>query len=129
MLELPETLELPERPEIIIVSEEDMESGMESDVVEQVTGSDQREDLSPPRQSPMSAWVVRVEDYADEQAALELRDRLRREGFASFVRHSDAVTDPFSVLVGPMIRQETAEQALSRVAALLQNSPVIMSFP
>ena len=139
--ELSDTLKLPERPEIIIVSEEDMESEMESDiesdiesniesdVIEQMTVSDEREDLSPPRQSPLSAWVVRVEDYVDEQAALELRDRLRRAGFASFVMDRDASTDPFSVLVGPMIRQETAEKALSEVAALLQNSPVIMSYP
>ena len=124
-----EPLETPERPEIIIVSEEDKVSGIGSDVIEQMTGSESSEDVLSPRQSPMSAWVVRVEDYVDEQAALELRDRLRRAGFASFVRDREASTDPFSVLVGPMIKQETAEIALGRVAELLQNSPVIMNYP
>ena len=131
--ELPDTLELPERPEIVIVSEEDVQSNreraIESDVLEQTTVSDQREDSASIRQPSMSAWVVRVEDYVDEQAALELRDRLRSAGFASFVRPRDASTDPFSVLVGPMIKRETAEKALGSVAAMLQNSPSIMSYP
>ena len=139
--ELPDTLELPERPEIVIVSEEDLQSDrqndregdrerdIESDVVEQTTDSNQREDSASTRQPSMSAWVVRVEDYVDEQAALELRDRLRSAGFASFVRDRDASTDQFSVLVGPMIKRETAEKALGSVAAMLQNSPSIMSYP
>lgn len=88
-----------------------------------------RENLSTTTQPPLTAWVVQAASFTDEDGALALRDQLRRAGFASFVRDRDANTDPFRVLVGPMIKQESAEKARQEVATLLQNDPVIMSYP
>lgn len=116
-----------------------------ADVDEEVIGDDTADDSpgndaiepdsQPPKdptltaRPPLTAWVVEAAIFSDEQQAIALRDRLRGAGFASFVRDRDAGTDPFRVLVGPMIKQETAERARRSVAALLQNSPVIISYP
>lgn len=78
---------------------------------------------------PLTAWVVQAASFTEESGALALRDQLRREGFASFVRDRDASTDPFRVLVGPMIKEYSAEKARKEVAALLQNDPVVLSYP
>jgi len=78
---------------------------------------------------PRTAWVVQAASFVDENDALLLRDRLRDAGYASFVRDRDANTDPFRVLVGPMIKQASAEKARKSVSALLNNDPFIMSYP
>ncbi|MFK7995951.1 MAG: SPOR domain-containing protein [Granulosicoccus sp.] len=88
-----------------------------------------RENLSTATKPPLTAWVVQAAAFIAETDALLLRDQLRRAGFASFVRDRDVSTDPFRVMVGPMIKQESAEKARKSVAELLQNDPVIMSYP
>ncbi|MFK7858667.1 MAG: SPOR domain-containing protein [Granulosicoccus sp.] len=96
------------------------------------TAGVEREISEEPPTSPqpsLTAWVVQAASFVEEVDALSLRDRLRSAGFASFVRDRDASTDPFRVLVGPMIKQESAEKARKSVAALLQNNPLIMSYP
>ena len=77
----------------------------------------------------LTAWVVQAAAFTQENDAWALRDQLRSAGYASFVRDRDAETDPFRVLVGPMIREQTAEKARKSVAALLNNDPIIMSYP
>jgi len=82
-----------------------------------------------PTLPPITAWVVLAAALNDEPAAVLLRDQLRRAGFASFIRDREASTDPFRVLVGPMIKKQSAERARERVAALLKSDPVIMVYP
>lgn len=77
----------------------------------------------------LTAWVVQAAAFTQENDARALRDQLRSAGYASFVRDRDAETDPFRVLVGPMIREQSAEKARKSVAALLNNDPIIMSYP
>lgn len=77
----------------------------------------------------LSAWVVQAAALSAESDALALRDKLRSAGFASFVRDRDADTEPFRVLVGPMIKQATAETARSNVGALLKNDPILLTYP
>ena len=77
----------------------------------------------------LTAWVVQAAAFAGEQDALAVRDQLRAAGFASFVRDRELTSDPFRVLVGPMIRKQRAEQTRKSVADLLQTDPVIMSYP
>jgi len=97
------------------------------DVIE--AGQELGEDFSAGTRLPLTAWVIQAASFTNESDAVTLRDRLRRAGFASFVRDRDASTDPFRVLVGPMIKQESAEKARKSVAALLQNDPLILSYP
>lgn len=100
-------------------------SGGTEDVAEALV----RRSLSDSRQVLLSAWVVQAAAYSEEADALLVRDQLRSAGFASFVRDQEIDTDPFRVLVGPMIKQETADIARDRVAALLQNDPVVTTYP
>lgn len=79
--------------------------------------------------APLTAWVVQAGSFSDHENALAVRDQLRRSGFASFVRDRDAVTDPFRVLVGPMISEQSAADSRAKVEALLGNEAVVRSYP
>lgn len=107
-------------PEPLPVSEPESELAPEPEV---------RNDPGQTTQPALTAWVVQAGAFVNEEDALAVRDQLRRAGFASFVRDRDANSDPFRVLVGPMIRKQRAEQARENVAALLNNDPIIMSYP
>jgi DedD protein len=79
--------------------------------------------------APLTAWVVQAGSFNDYENALAVRDQLRRSGFASFVRDRNAVADPFRVLVGPMISEQSAADSRSKVEALLGNEAVVRSYP
>jgi DedD protein len=79
--------------------------------------------------APLTAWVVQAGSFNDYENALAVRDQLRRSGFASFVRDRNAVTDPFRVLVGPMISEQSAADSRSKVEALLGKEAVVRSYP
>lgn len=78
---------------------------------------------------PLTAWVVQVGSFNDHENALAVRDQLRRSGFASFVRDRNAVSDPFRVLVGPMISEQSAADSRTKVEALLGYEAVVRSYP
>lgn len=79
--------------------------------------------------APLTAWVVQAGSFNDQENALAVRDSLRRSGFASFVRDREAVTDPFRVLVGPMISRNSADDARKKVESILGRSALVMSYP
>ena len=79
--------------------------------------------------APLTAWVVQAGSFNDHENAIAVRDQLRRSGFASFVRDRNAVTDPFRVLVGPMISEQSADISREKVEALLGNTAVVRSYP
>jgi len=81
------------------------------------------------REAPLTAWVVQAGSFNDHENALAVRDKLRRSGFASFVRDREAVTDPFRVLVGPMITEQSASNSRIKVEELLGNAAVVRSYP
>lgn len=89
-----------------------------------------REALEQNRSSaPLTAWVVQAGSFNQQANAVAVRDRLRRGGFASFVRDRESNSDPYRVLVGPMISKESAEQARERVVQLLGRDAMVMSYP
>jgi DedD protein len=79
--------------------------------------------------APLTAWVVQAGSFRDENNAIAVRDRLRRAGFASFVRDRELPTDPYRVLVGPMIREAGAKAARDQVVALLGRDAIVLSYP
>lgn len=79
--------------------------------------------------APLTAWVVQAGSFNDQENAVAVRDRLRRGGFASFVRDRESVAEPFRVLVGPMISEESANSARLRVVELLGVDAMIMTYP
>ncbi len=79
--------------------------------------------------APLTAWVVQAGSFNDQANAVAVRDQLRRGGFASFVRDRESVTEPFRVLVGPMISEDSANTARQRVVELLGVDALIMTYP
>ncbi|MFK8078098.1 MAG: SPOR domain-containing protein [Granulosicoccus sp.] len=79
--------------------------------------------------APLTAWVVQAGSFNDQENAIAVRNSLRRSGFASFVRDREAVTDPFKVLVGPMISEKSADDVREKVESLLGRSALVTSYP
>lgn len=77
----------------------------------------------------LTAWVVQAGSFRDETNALAVRDRLRRAGFASFVREKEPDTAFYKVLVGPMISEQSASAALHEVETLLGMQALVHSYP
>ena len=79
--------------------------------------------------APLTAWVVQAGSFREENNAIAVRDRLRRAGFASFVRDRELPTDLYRVLVGPMIGESGANAARDKVVALLGRDAIVLSYP
>lgn len=77
----------------------------------------------------LTAWVVQAGSFRDESNALMVRDRLREAGFASFVRDRESVTEPFRVLVGPMITQQSATAARDNIVNQFGGDALVFSYP
>ncbi len=79
--------------------------------------------------TPLTAWVVQAGSFSEQDNAVAIRDRLRRAGFASFVRDRETETEPYRVLVGPMISEDSANAARRRVADLLGVGALVHTYP
>ena len=79
--------------------------------------------------TPLTAWVVQAGSFSEQDNAVAIRDRLRRAGFASFVRDRETETEPYRVLVGPMISEDSANAARRRVADLLGVDALVHTYP
>ena len=79
--------------------------------------------------TPLTAWVVQAGSFTEQDNAVAIRDRLRRGGFASFVRDRETETEPFRVLVGPMISKESANAARGRVVDFLGVDALVHTYP
>ncbi len=104
--------------------------------IEATTEQGQTKDTPTESRALLTAWVVQAAVFSGESEALQLRDRLRQSGFASFVRDREANADPFRVLVGPMIKEATAQKVKIQVVRMLNlefpsinPDPEIMVYP
>lgn len=79
--------------------------------------------------TPLTAWVVQAGSFQDQDNAVAIRDRLRRAGFASFVRDRETESEPYRVLVGPMISEDSANASRRRVADLLGVEALVHTYP
>ena len=79
--------------------------------------------------TPLTAWVVQAGSFTEQDNAVVIRDRLRRGGFASFVRDRETQTEPFRVLVGPMISEDSANAARRRVVDFLGVDALVHTYP
>ncbi len=78
--------------------------------------------------SDYRAWVVQAGSFREEINALAVRDRLRRDGYPSFVTLSNdgAV---FRVRVGPMVNKAQAGRVQNNVMELLGREAIVMPYP
>lgn len=74
------------------------------------------------------AWVVQAGSFREEANALAVRDRLRRDGFPSFVSISND-GEVFRVRVGPMVNKQQAGSVQARVMELLGREAIVMPYP
>jgi len=74
------------------------------------------------------AWVVQAGSFAEEANALAVRDRLRRDGYPSFVSMSNDAS-VFRVRVGPMVNKQQAGTVQQRVMELLGREAIVMPYP
>ncbi|ASJ75329.1 SPOR domain-containing protein [Granulosicoccus antarcticus] len=79
--------------------------------------------------APLTAWVIQAGSFNDHENAVAVRNRLREGGFASFVRDREVETEPFRVLVGPMISEVSAKAARRRVTELLGVETMVLTYP
>jgi DedD protein len=78
----------------------------------------------------VSGWIVQLGSFAVENNALKLRDKLRKNGHASFVEtyQHDGKTR-YRVRVGPEQTRELANQLKTRLKQETQLSGLVMAFP
>jgi len=82
------------------------------------------------KSDPLGSWVVQMGSFSSEQNALLLRDRLRKNGFATQVEK--AIIDGksrFRVRVGPFLDRADAEQSRKQILDKLTLKGRVLSYP
>lgn len=78
----------------------------------------------------VSGWIVQLGSFAVEKNALQLRDKLRKNGHASFVEtYQHESKTRYRVRVGPEQTRELADQLKTRLKQETQLNGLVMAFP
>ena len=77
------------------------------------------------------AWVVQIASFTDRNKALQLRDRLRKAKYTSFVESITAKQGTlYRVRVGPVVKREEAEKLQAKIVKQLKlKNPLVMAYP
>jgi DedD protein len=79
---------------------------------------------------PLGNWIVQVGSFSSEQNALRLRDRIRKERFATQVEKVVVSGKThYRVRVGPYLERDEAEQDREKLAAKLDLKGRVLSYP
>lgn len=77
----------------------------------------------------VSAWVVQLASFSNEQNALKLRDQLRAKGYTTFVEAVDAKgTKVFRVRVGPELDRLRAEAIREKLEKELKIKGIVSRY-
>jgi DedD protein len=83
-----------------------------------------------PSPGPLGNWVVQVGSFSSEQNALRLRDRLRKENFATQVEKVVVGGKThFRVRVGPYLERAEADQDQKKLASTFDLKGRVLSYP
>jgi DedD protein len=76
-------------------------------------------------------WVVQIASYTDRNKALQLRDRLRKAKYASFVESLTGKNGTlYRVRVGPVIKREEADKLHAQIVRQLKlKEALVMAYP
>lgn len=78
----------------------------------------------------VKAWVVQVGSFSSDGNANALRDKLRKQGFVSFVEAIKGEKGmSYRVRVGPELTREKAEQLQQRLAAATKLTGIVLQYP
>ena len=87
----------------------------------------------PTPSAPVKArgWVVQIASFTDRNKALQLRNRLRKAKFISFVEATTAKHGTlYRVRVGPVIKREEADKLQAKIARQLKlKGALVMAYP
>lgn len=108
----------------------------------QETATSAKSETTPPAPTPEKTtkpsepaktrgWVVQIASFTDRKKALQLRDRLRKAKYTSFV---ESVTGKrgtlYRVRVGPVIKREEADSLQAKIAKQLKlKGALVMAYP
>lgn len=77
-----------------------------------------------------SGWVVQVGSFSSARNAKALRDKLRKQGNASFIENSKNSTGPvYRVRVGPMVSHTAAEKLRVKLAKVSGLKGLVQAYP
>ncbi len=80
--------------------------------------------------SPVTVWVIQVGSFSNRANAVELRDKLRKNGFKSFVESFENTGESsHRVRIGPETDRSRAEESLSMLKSKLEINGIIVSYP
>ena len=78
----------------------------------------------------MSGWVVQVGSFSDSKNARALRDKLRQQGYASFVEDIKSKSGRvYRVRVGPELTRQAAEQLQQRLTKKAGLTGLVQAYP
>jgi len=83
-----------------------------------------------PKQPIVSGWVVQLGSFSVEKNAIKLRDKLRKNGHASFVEaHERDGKTSYRVRVGPELTRELAGKLKIQLKKETKIDGLVMAFP
>lgn len=86
--------------------------------------------VKPAAKGPVQGWIVQVGSFSDQAKAAALRDRLRKQGYASFVEAvKSGTTSAYRVRVGPELTREAAERLKQKLQQNLQLDGLVQQYP
>ncbi len=76
------------------------------------------------------AWAVQVGSFSQQSNALGLRDKLRKQGYSTFVEKVSTDNGPvYRVRVGPEVRRSKAEELQQELQAKLKLEGLVVAHP
>jgi len=123
-----------ERPVKIRVGEEDppdyLPAESEDSSEATLVGQDMDRSLVGAPVEALTAWVVQVGSFNQEDNALSVRDELRRAGYPSFVSAAEqGDSGLYRVRIGPMIDEADARKTEQAVSQLLGRDAITVRYP
>ena len=83
-----------------------------------------------PKPGTANAWVVQVGSFSDRKNARALRDKLRKQGYASFVESiTGSAGRVYRVRVGPELSKAAAQKLSERLAKEAGLTGLVQAYP
>jgi DedD protein len=83
-----------------------------------------------PAPSSVNAWVVQVGSFSKRESAIDLRDKIRKQGFAAFVESFDKNgAAAHRVRVGPETTRGRSEQTLAALKEKMKLGGIVVTYP
>ncbi len=109
-----ESLNVEESPEVVMVTPvEAVVTAPEAEPASQPSPPKAKTPSKPEAVTTVSGWVVQVGSFSSQSNAMALRDKLRSNGFSTFVERVDGDNIVYRVRVGPEIKKAQAQAVKS----------------